>query len=469
MLYPNAYNVYKILNKIVKTNFKIFLQKAFYSLHPKTDFIHNWHIDLITEYLKALEKRQIKRLIINMPPRYLKSFCVTVSWPAWLLANNPARKIIVASHSMALAKKFSQDTKAIMSENWYQQAFQTRLSPKQSTKEKFCTTKHGFRIATSINSNITGEGGDYLIVDDPLTPAHAISSKKREAVNDWFNNTFFTRLNDKKNGVIVVVMQRLHTMDLSGFLLPKNNWHVLKIPAIAETTQNICFNNFHYSRKEKEVLCKPIEGIEEIESIKKALGAHVFSAQYQQNPLNIETSVIQRKWIKRYNKKQDFIAIYQSWDTAVKIGLQNDYSVCTTWGVTDNAYYLLDVFRKKLSYPYLKEMLMRQYKKYKPAGVIVEDKSSGQQLIQDISKLHVIPLIKFLPQKSKLIRFLLITNILEAGKVYLPYKASWVADFELELFAFPDVTHDDQIDSMSQFLIWNQNKKQQANFRIRRL
>ena len=468
----NSYNIklYKIFNKVIKTNFKFFLQKAFYLLHPCTEFKYNWHIDLITEYLQALEKGQIKRLIINIPPRYLKSFCISIAWSAWLLGKKPTCKIIVASHNMMLARKFSQDTRTIVNAGWYKQIFQTRLSHNQNTKEKFYTTEHGFRMACSIRSNITGEGGDYLIVDDPLTPIQALSDKKREFVNEWFDNTFSTRLNNKKTDVIIVVMQRLHQNDLSGYLLRQDNWELLKIPAIAETTQKLSFNNFSYTRKKNELLCEAREGIKEINDIKKILGFYNFSAQYQQSPINIDSGLIQRKWIKRYTKHPDFIAIYQSWDTAIKIGHKNDYSVCTTWGVTANAYYLLEVFRKRLNYPDIKQMVFEKYQEYKVTGVIIEDKASGQQLIQDINASHKIPIIKFLPQKSKFIRFLSVTTIIESGKIYVPNQTDWLVDFETELFSFPSSLYDDQVDSMVQFLTWHQNQQQRGtNFRIRRL
>ena len=271
MLSLYNFRIQKIFSKVIKVHLKFFLQKAFYSLRPGVEFEHNWHIALILEYLQALEKGQIKKLIINIPPRHLKSFCISVAWPAWLLGQDSTRKIIVASHSMRLARKFSQDTRIIMSTDWHKQVFQTRLSDKQNTKEKFCTTKHGFRIACSPSSNITGEGGDYLIVDDPLTPMQALSNKKRELVNEWFDNTFSTRLNDKKVGIIVIVMQRLHLNDLSGYLLKRGNWELLKIPAISETTQRLGFNNFCYTRNKNELLCEAREGIKEIEDIKKVL------------------------------------------------------------------------------------------------------------------------------------------------------------------------------------------------------
>jgi predicted phage terminase large subunit-like protein len=468
MSYFSESRIQNILNKIIKTNFKVFLQKSFYTLHPNTPFINNWHIDLICEYLKALENREIKRLIINIPPRYLKSFCISVAWSAWLLAQDSTRKIIVASHSMQLAKKLSLDCKALVNANWYKNIFDTTISNKQNTKEKFCTTDHGFRIACSIGSNITGEGGDFLIVDDPLTPSQAFSEKKLARVNEWFASTFLTRLNDKKNGVVVVVMQRLNSNDLSGCLLKNKNWEYLKLPIISEDKEDISFKKFSYSRYKDELLCEKREGFKEVCILKKELGLHAFSAQYQQNPISMQSKLIDKVWIQRYSNVPNFNCVYQSWDTAIKIGIANDYSVCTSWGLTNNAYYLIDVFKKKLGYPDLKQMIVEKYNEYKPNGVIIEDKASGQQIIQDINSISKMPIIKFLPKKSKLVRFMLALNIIEAGKLYLPKGSSWLYDFEAELLSFPESNHDDQVDSMVQFFTWYKSRNN-LSFNIRKL
>jgi hypothetical protein len=226
-------NIKQILKKVINTNFQAFFLKSFYSLHPKHKFDKNWHIEYILRGLQSLEDGKSKRLIINMPPRYLKSFCVSVVWPAWLLAQNPNTKIIVASHSLRLAKKLSADCRDIINSKWYQEAFQTRPSDQQNTKEKFMTSAHGFRIACSVGSNITGEGADYLVVDDPITPQQVFSKKYRQKVNEWFSHTFASRLNDKKRGAILVVMQRLHNYDLTDYLLKRGDWQVMRIAAIA--------------------------------------------------------------------------------------------------------------------------------------------------------------------------------------------------------------------------------------------
>jgi predicted phage terminase large subunit-like protein len=369
---------------------------------------------------------------------------------------------------MQLAKKLSLDCKALVNANWYKNIFDTTISNKQNTKEKFCTTDHGFRIACSIGSNITGEGGDFLIVDDPLTPSQAFSEKKLARVNEWFASTFLTRLNDKKNGVVVVVMQRLNSNDLSGCLLKNKNWEYLKLPIISEDKEDISFKKFSYSRYKDELLCEKREGFKEVCILKKELGLHAFSAQYQQNPISMQSKLIDKVWIQRYSNVPNFNCVYQSWDTAIKIGIANDYSVCTSWGLTNNAYYLIDVFKKKLGYPDLKQMIVEKYNEYKPNGVIIEDKASGQQIIQDINSISKMPIIKFLPKKSKLVRFMLALNIIEAGKLYLPKGSSWLYDFEAELLSFPESNHDDQVDSMVQFFTWYKSRNN-LSFNIRKL
>jgi predicted phage terminase large subunit-like protein len=263
-------------------------------------------------------------------------------------------------------------------------------------------------------------------------------------------------------------MQRLNSNDLSGYLLKNKNWEYLKIPIISEDNEDISFKKFNYFRNKDELLCDKREGLKEVDFLKKELGVHAFSAQYQQNLISMQSKFIDKIWIQRYSNLPNFNCIYQSWDTAIKIGIANDYSVCTSWGLTNNAYYLIDVFKKKLSYPDLKQMIVEKYNEYKPNGVIIEDKASGQQIIQDISSVSKMPIIKFLPKKSKLVRFMLTLNIIEAGKLYLPKDSSWLADFEVEFFSFPESNHDDQIDSMVQFLTWYKNRNH-FSFKIKKL
>lgn len=278
-----------------------FLGKSFATLTPNKPFLMNWHIDLLAEYLEAVRQGQIKRLIVNMPPRSLKSMMVTVAWPAWLLAQNPALRIMAASYAQLLAEKHSMDCRAVIQSDWYQSLFpQVTLSKEQNEKHKFLTTQRGMRLATSVWGTATGEGGDILIADDPMNPLQAQSPAARQMVRDWFDHTFSTRLDDKHKGAIVVVMQRLHPEDLCGHLLAKGGWEHVCLPAIAPANQQWHINERSFSRCEGQMLHEAREDTALVERARLDLGSVQFAAQYQQQPMMLEGGMVELRWFKRY-------------------------------------------------------------------------------------------------------------------------------------------------------------------------
>lgn len=457
-------NTDDITNECLREDFTYFIKKTFQTVNVGTKFIDNWHIDLIGEYLKEVHKGNIKRLIVNMPPRNLKSISISVAFPAWILGHNPAARIIVASYSDTLSIKHSTDCRRVVTSKWFQQVFPDfKIHPTQNEKHKFATTQNGYRFATSIGGALTGEGGDYLIIDDPHNPSQVMSKKYRKNVLDWFSNTFSSRLNNKKKGVMIVVMQRLHPEDLTGHLLEKTgkSWTHLSLPAIAEKNKIISIGNFTKNRKRGELLNPNREGQKEIETVKKEMGSYVFSAQYQQNPVLQTASMLKPHWIRRFNpdkmtKKYEKIVL--SFDTAIKAGVQNDPTVCTVWGELRKNYYMLYVFREWLEYPDLKKQSLRLIEEWNPNSVLIEDKSSGQSLVQDLKRETKYPIIPVKVSKDKVTRFAAVSAMIEAGRVFLPDEAPWLADFENELYAFPHGKHDDQVDSLTQFLDWSKKR-----------
>lgn len=461
-------------NEILKNDLSAFIHKSFTTINPGVKYNHNWHIDLIAEYLKEVYNGNIKRLIINIPPRSLKSVCVSVAFPAWVLGKKPNSRIIVASYAELLSLKHSTDCRLIVSSNWFKNTFPSfELNPLQNEKHKFATTQNGYRLATSVGGSLTGEGGDILIVDDPHNPQQVMSEKYRTKTLEWFSNTFVSRLNDKKNGVIIIVMQRLHQNDLVGHLLSKkdNDWTILSIPAIAEKDEYYSIGNFEKFRQKGDILHPSREGIKEINRIKKDMGSYVFSAQYQQNPITKEGGIIKENWLKRYSKNIIPTKIFLSFDTAIKAGLKNDPTVCTVWGELNKNLYLLNVYREWLEYPDLKNKTIELIKKWNPDTILIEDKASGQSLIQDLKKEVKTPIISVNIIKDKITRFASVSPFFEAGKIYLPTEAEWLVNYENELYTFPFCEHDDQVDSTSQFLEWYKNHENNINtqLRIRRI
>ncbi|WP_264374203.1 MULTISPECIES: phage terminase large subunit [unclassified Wolbachia] len=423
-------------------NFLKFIELCFQTVVPGCEYNDYQYIKVIADRLEAASAGEVKRIIFNMPPRSMKSMCISVAWPAWILGNQPTARIIVASYSQRLSEKHSLDTRCVMQSSWYRALFpEIELSKDQNTKYKFQTVQRGYRIATSVGGTLTGEGGDFIIVDDPLSSAQALSETLRKRATNWFDQTLVTRLNDRKKGVIVLVMHRLHQEDLTGHLLSKpKNIRIL------------------YSREEGQLLYPLDGGKEEVETIKVELGSYAFAAQYQQNPLPLSSGIVKREWLKRYKNVPDNLShVTQSWDTAVSTSNMSNFSVCTTWAKIDNKFYLLDVYRAKLEYPKLKEQVLSLAARWSPHAILIEAKTSGQQLAQELKANSHLPIIEIVPHDGKLTRFHQIVPIIESGKVFLPHQAVWLNDFEYEILMFPETRHDDQVDSTVQYLQWVRN------------
>jgi predicted phage terminase large subunit-like protein len=315
-------------------------------------------------------------------------------------------------------------------------------------------------MATSVGGVLTGRGGDVIIIDDPLKPDDALSETRRKAVNDWYDNTLLSRLNDKTNGCIIIIMQRLHQDDLVGHVLEQDQWDVLTLPATAKQdechTIHSCFGMRRFVRREGEALHPEREPIEMIQKIRERMGTYNFSSQYQQAPQPLEGNIIKSNWLKYYETGEcpaTFSSKIQSWDTANKAGELNDYSVCTTWGKSGKHYYLLNVFRKRMEYPGLKRAVKEQYDLHKPGTILIEDKASGTQLIQDLRADGIYDVKAFDPvEKDKTMRLNAQSATFESGQVFLPKEAHWLAAYVDELTSFPGGKHHDQVDSTTQAL-----------------
>src|SRR5579862_6342867 len=212
-----------------------FIERSFYELNPQANFLPGRYIELVAATLERCRTGKSKRLILNLPPRTLKSHAASVAFPAWLLGHDPSKQIICASYGQDLADKHARDCRTLMSSGFYRSLFpRTILSPEKLSVNDFMTTAQGFRMSTSVGGVLTGRGGDILILDDILKPDDALSETRRKAANEWYFNTLLSRLNSKQNGVIILVMQRLHQEDLVGEVLEREPWKVLALPAIAQ-------------------------------------------------------------------------------------------------------------------------------------------------------------------------------------------------------------------------------------------
>lgn len=460
------------LDELSRLDLATFVERTFRDLNPGAQLLVNWHIELIAAALMRVARGELKRLIINIPPRNLKSIIASVAFPAWLLGQNPAAQILCVSYAQPLADKLARDCRQLMAGAMFKRVFPgTSLTGSKQSVSEFVTSKGGFRLSTSVGGVLTGRGADVIIIDDPLKPDEALSEVQRQAVNDWFAHTLMSRLNDKLNGAVILIMQRLHEDDLTGFAMGQESWEVISLPAIAHDDEvhviETLLGSFRQVRLAGEALHPEREPMEVLEALRRSLGEYHFAAQYQQTPAPLGGGLIKPEWFSRYEIRdlpETYDRVFQSWDTASKAAEINDYSACTTWGQKGKNLYLLHVLRKRAEYPELKRLVRDHAKLFSATTVIIEDKGSGQQLIQELRYEGFARIEAFEPRSDKIVRMHTQAAMIESGFVFLPHDAPWLRDYVHELAMFPKGKFDDQVDSTSQALEWFRDGAGVPNF-----
>jgi predicted phage terminase large subunit-like protein len=479
---------------LTRKRFDLFVGRVFTHLKPTEAFSNNWLVQTMTWHLTEVMEGREKRLIINVPPRQLKSICTSVAYPAFMLGQNPTNTFILVCYSRELGEKMMLDLRSVLRSDWYKRVFpNTKL--RRDTAGEVITTKGGGVNMTSVHGTLTGRGAGTIIVDDPIKAADAQSEAERNRTNQWMLETLFSRLDEKQHGKIIIAMQRLHENDVIGHLTQNDDhgWTILKVPAIANEAAahpvlrplglntNDDQHASHHRREVGDVIDPSRESVETLEQLRKDLGNLTFSAQYQQDPVLADGNLVKPSWFRSYMQGSvspkeiqagqadaahgeeihapvalptRFDAIVASWDTASSAGLNNDYSVGTIWGVLEHNYFLLDLYRIKATYPDLKRMMVDRAKLHKVNLVLLEKADSGRNLFHDMRRdrtkgfdIQAIP-----PESSKENRLSACSAIIEQGRVYLPTMAEWKSALLSELSTFPNSKHDDQVDSVSMFL-----------------
>ena len=433
---------------------------ALYSLAQWPRFQLAPHHELLVDNLEAAARGELTRLMIFMPPRHGKSLLSTQNFPAWYLGKNPRKSIITASYSQDLADDFGRRVRNLVSNEVHQAIFPGfGMAGDSRSMRRFDTTQGGSYYATGRGGPITGRGADLLLIDDPLKDSdEARSESIRRGLHEWFQHTAYTRL--APGGVVVIIQTRWHSDDLAGWLLREHaeeNWQVLTLPAIAEVDESF--------RKAGTALWPSRYPLRALEGIRAAIGGAAWASLYQQRPSAAEGTVFKRDWFRTYREQPaSFTKIVQSWDTAFKTGSENDFSVCTTWGVTSVGYYLLALWRDKVEFPELKRQFANQANAWKPHAVLVEDKASGQSLIQELKLASPVAVLPVKVDSDKRTRAEATTPLFEAGKVFLPESAPWLKDYIDELATFDSGVHDDMVDSTTQALNYLREKAGDAFF-----
>jgi predicted phage terminase large subunit-like protein len=402
------------------------------------------HHRLIMDKLEAVERGELRRLTIFMPPRHGKSLLGTQIFPAWYLGRHPDRSIITASYGQELADDFGRSVRNMVNDSFHHAIFpEFRLADDSTSMRRFSTTVGGSYYAVGRGGPITGRGAHLLLIDDPLKDAEEAHSEGiRRALQQWYSAVAHTRL--QPGGAVVLISTRWHEDDLAGWLLREHpsGWDILSLPAIAEVDESF--------RRAGDALWPEKYPLDELEKIREVIGSSAWSSLYQQRPAAAEGAVFKREWWRHFREQPFFKRIVQSWDTAFKTGAENDFSCCTTWGLADSGYYLLSCWRGKVEFPELKRRMNDLADEWKPNQVLVEDKASGQSLIQELKYASMLPIIPVKVDRDKEARAAAITGPVEAGRVFLPEFAPWLNDYVDELAAFPFGVHDDAVDSTTQ-------------------
>jgi hypothetical protein len=318
---------------ILKRDLTSFIERSFYELHPGHRLDLAPHIEVIATRLEAVRHGEIRRLIINLPPRHLKSHCVSVAFIAWLLGHHPAKHVICASYGQDLADDFAAECQRVMRSPFYRFLFGDVLGARQAGND-FETVGGRRRLATSVGGVLTGRGADIIVLDDPQKADDVLSETTRKATHTWFDNTLLSRLNDKLQGSIIIVMQRLHQDDLVGHVLKQGHWDVLSLPAIAEVDECHLIDGplgrRFFRRMPGDALHPARESAESLANTRRAISEFIFASQYQQNPISLErVNAINAERERRFSeayRSNDQLNLGRLWHNRITETLEDEIS-----------------------------------------------------------------------------------------------------------------------------------------------
>jgi len=451
-----------LMRKELRKHLYPFVIRSFETINPGTPFLNNWHIQYICEYIEAAFKGDIGRnLIINVPPRNLKSIICTVAFPAWALGSDPSEQIMAASYSSKLSTKHSVDCRLIMESGWYRVLYpETRIANDQNEKSKYQTTKRGHRIATSVGGTATGEGGNILILDDPMNPKEALSDTERDGVNTWIDQTWSSRMNSK-DGMNLIIMQRLHEDDPTGHVLAEelDYQHIVVPEEATSETRLISFpvSKIKMKRDLGELLHEERFDSKYIDLQKRKLGSYGYAGQYQQNPVPAEGGMFKENWWQYYDSLPIVPdEVLQSWDMTFKKTEDGSFVVGQVWLRKGANKYLVDQVRDRMDFPETVREFIRLTNRYPEAlRKLVEDKANGSAIIDSLRD-RISGIIPVRVEESKPARAAAYAIEVEAGNIYLPdpviypEKKQMVEEFIEEHSRCPKGKYWDQIDSASQ-------------------
>jgi predicted phage terminase large subunit-like protein len=459
-----------------KLPLKDFVHEAWHLLEPVSTLVWNWHLDLICEYLTLIRDGDFKNvcgdlegIIFNVPPRTMKSLLISVFFPIWVWTTKPERRFMFVSYSEKLSTQHSIFRRSIIESDWYQKEWSTvfSLSRDQNVKSHYENSSRGTMFSTGMQATATGMGGDILIFDDPLNPEQAISQVEREAVNLRFDTTFRSRINDPATGVKIIIMQRLHELDLTGHVLARESgrWEHVSLPAIATHDKDWKFPS---GKTETQKAGDPLWPARLPQSFldcqRVGMGSWAFNGQYQQTPAPLDGGIVKRQWVRFYHQMPEkFEFMVQSWDCTFSGGQESDFVAGQVWARSGGKYFMLP-YRTydRLDFGPTMAAIKACHAKFPQAhAVLIEDKANGPAIISELQK-EIAGVVAVNPEGGKLARAQATAPLWESGSIELPdpqiFGCTWIEDYLHNICTFPKAAHDDDVDATSQALIYMRNR-----------
>jgi predicted phage terminase large subunit-like protein len=452
-----------ILKEKAERSLYEFIKQAWAVVEPGTTYIDNWHIELIAEYLQAVNDGEIRRLIINIPPRHMKSLEATVCFPVWTWIKHPEKRFIKVSYSDSLSRKHNILSRDIIRSPWYHGNWKSRFILKDDVnrQNEFENNHHGMMFSTSVGGVLTGTGADCIIIDDPQNPIMANSETERQNSIDFFKNTLQTRLNDPRTGSFVIIMQRLHEMDLTGYILSEDLGYThLCLPAEAEKRTVITFpkSGREIIREEGDILNPGRFDKSVLEGLKKSMGSLQYAGQFQQTPAPAEGVIFKREWMTEFYRDgakpntQDI----QSWDMAFTKSEGSAKVAGFVMGRHGADIYIIDLVNDKMTFTESVAAVRLLSAKWPHARAkVVENKANGPAIV-DLLKKEIPGFVEFNPKGSKEERAISVTPYFEAGNIHFPDPRThpWVPDLIKDLLMFPKGTFKDTTDAIVQGILY---------------
>jgi predicted phage terminase large subunit-like protein len=456
----------QIADALLRMELYFFLQKVFETVYPMERFQPAAYLEAMCKAVQDVVEGNAGRLLVNIPPRYMKSTVISVALVAFCIGRNPGLLFMVATYSADFASRHANQFRQVVESDWYRRLFpQFQISRRDNRVTEVLTTMGGGRIAVSVDGSVTGRGADVLIIDDIMKASEVRSDTARRAAERFYEGTLVSRLNSKATAPVIVVQQRLHEDDFSAYLLRKGNYQHLNMPAIAQQDYEELplYGGRTFIRRKGDALFPEREDLATLERTRSDMGDPEFWAQYLQDPVpeggnDFNFDLI--RTVVQPPARAQCAPVAQSWDPAFTTGPNSAFSVCTTWGYHAGKWYLLDVWRGRLTFPELQDKVIAHKARWNADHVIVEGAGSGIELVQQLrrDRRHLNVMVCKLGVGNKEERLIAQSARLIGGDFVIPSAAEWFRDLRHEFRAFPNGKYSDQVDSVTQFVAWAKSR-----------